>query len=141
MLRLRKIRGISDGPVWHLRVLEIHGKDPVTPYLQEWSRFNREDFKRIIRVMERLSKYEKILDEKHVKQSATNKSIYEMRAHTGKARIMFFYVERCKPYNGRLIICTNVFEKGRGDQDKAFQRAETIFNHFNQEIKNLEDVD
>lgn len=54
-----------------------------------------------------------------------NGEVYEFRAfnekieRAGKARVLFFYDEE----DGNMIICTNTFEKGQGDQNMSFRQC------------------
>jgi len=55
-----------------------------------------------------------------------------MIAYTGAARLMFFYDDSERA----LIVCTNEYEKSRGDQDAAFARCATLRNLYLKHIEN-----
>jgi len=52
--------------------------------------------------------------------------VYEMIAYTGVARLMFFYDEE----DDALIVCTNDYEKSRGDQSAAFRRCAALRSYY-----------
>ncbi|HKL20438.1 MAG TPA: hypothetical protein VJ904_01455, partial [Tichowtungia sp.] len=66
-------------------------------------------------------------DTPFVKKNANpeNGEVYEFRAfnekieRAGKARVLFFYDEEDR----NLIVCTNTFEKGQGDQNMSFRQC------------------
>lgn len=102
-----------------IRALVINGKSPVLDHLADLKRNALADYKKIIKVMERVARLGRVIDEKHVKQDAEKRGIYEMRAHKGHARVLFFYDED----TNQTVICTLGYWKGRGDQSKAFDLA------------------
>lgn len=106
---------------WKVRALTVDGKDPVRAALLRWKRQYPDDYKAIMKVIRLAAQQYRVKNQKHVKKSADDKhgNAYEMIAYTGVARLMFFYDED----EGALIVCTNEFEKGRGDQNAAFQRC------------------
>jgi len=86
--------------------------------LVRWQREYPDDYKAIMKVMRLAAQQHRVLNEKHVKKSSnsTHGNAYEMIAYTGVARLMFFY----DAGERSLIVCTNEFEKSRGDQSAAF---------------------
>lgn len=109
---------------WKVRALVVDGRNPVLAALVRWQREYPSDYKAIMKVMRLAAQQKRVLNPKHVKKSADDKhgNAYEMIAYTGIARLMFFYDED----EESLIICTNEFEKGGGDQSAAFQRCVTF---------------
>jgi hypothetical protein len=110
--------------VWKVRALVVDGRNPVLAALVRWQREYPDDYKAIMKVMRLAALQKRVLNPKHVKKSADERhgNAYEMLAYTGIARLMFFYDEGTES----LIICTNEFEKGGGDQSAAFQRCVTF---------------
>ena len=110
--------------VWKVRALVIDERDPVRTALLQWKREYPKDFRAILKVMRIAAQQRRVLNPKQVKKSTNPKhgDVYEMIAYTGVARLMFFYDEA----DETLIICTNKYEKGRGEQDAAFERCATL---------------
>jgi hypothetical protein len=107
--------------VWKVRALVVEGRNPVLAALVRWHREHPADYRAIMKVMRLAAQQKRVRNPKHVKKSADDKhgNAYEMIAYTGIARLMFFYDEGTES----LIVCTNEFEKGDGDQSAAFQRC------------------
>lgn len=107
--------------LWQVKVLVVDGHDEVLPALLRWKREHHEAFKAIVKVLKITAQQHRVHNEKHVRKSTNpaHGDVYEMRAHKKTARMMFFYAED----SDALIICTNPYEKGRGDQDAAFARC------------------
>jgi len=106
---------------WRVRILTIDGKSLVLPDLLEWRKNSSADFKKIMKVMRFVGQQDKVRDEKHVKKSDNPKhgDVYEMRAHKGSARLMYFYSKRDRT----VVICTNTYWKAKDskrEQDQAF---------------------
>lgn len=120
-LRLVSIPGVH--PEWEeshpVRALEINGVSPALDALADWKRVQQADFKKIMKVIERVARLVRVLDEKHVTPDARRTGIYEMRAHRGHARLMFFY----EPGPRGTAVCVLPFWKGVGNQRTAFDRA------------------
>jgi len=76
----------------------------------------------------------RVQNPKHVKKSANPRhgNVYEMLAYTGAARLMFFYDDEERA----LIVCTNEYEKSKGDQDAAFARCAALRELY---LKHIED--
>lgn len=108
--------------VWKVRALVVDGRDPVRAALARWQKGHPGDYKAILKVMRLAAQQRRVNNPKHVKKSTNprHENVYEMIAYTGVARLMFFYDER----DYALIVCTNEYEKSRGDQDAAFQRCD-----------------
>jgi hypothetical protein len=127
-VELQEIPGLTDAEQteWKVRALVINGKNPVTTALAQWQKAHPKDHKAIMKVMRLAAQQHRVRNEKHVKASSNKKhgnNAYEMIAYTGIARLMFFYDEEAEA----MIICTNEFEKGRGnDQDAAFARCAAL---------------
>lgn len=102
-----------------LRAIVINGKSPVLNELAAWKKTERADYKKILKVMERVARLDRVIDEKHVTADGARRGVYEMRAHKGHARVLFFYDEA----PDFTVILTNCYWKGRGDQTKAFDLA------------------
>jgi hypothetical protein len=109
---------------WKVRALVIDKRDPVTVALVRWQREYPNDYKAIMKVMRLAAQQKRVMNPKHVKKSDDTRhgNAYEMIAYTGIARLMFFYDE----HEEALIVCTNPFEKGVGDQSVAFQRCANL---------------
>jgi len=101
--------------------LVVGGKDPVRAALDRWAREHPAGYKAIMKVMQLAAQQVRITNPKHVKRSGNpaHGQVYEMLGYTSVCRLMFFYDER----RDRCIVCTNDYEKGRGDQDAAFRRC------------------
>ena len=104
---------------WKVRALVVDGRDPVRAALFRWQREYPDDYKAIMKVMRLAAQQYRVHNPKHVRKSTDPKhgNAYEMIAYTGVARLMFFYDQG----DESLILCTNEFEKSRGDQSAAFQ--------------------
>jgi hypothetical protein len=126
MLELSDIPGLEarHQSVWKVRALVVDGRNPVLAALVRWQREYPSDYTAIMKVMRLAAQQKRVMNPKHVKKSADDKhgNAYEMIAYTGVARLMFFYDED----EESLIVCTNEFEKGGGDQSAAFQRCVTF---------------
>jgi hypothetical protein len=59
--------------------------------LDEWKSREQADYRRILRVLRYVGSMERVNDEKHVKVDDQRRGRYEMRAHRGHARMLFFY--------------------------------------------------
>lgn len=126
---LKEVVGLSesDQTHWKIRTLVIdhNGKtsSPALEALEEWSKSEKADFKKIIKVMKRVGQTRRVLDPKHVKKSTNpkHKNVYEMRADKGHARLMFFYSEKNQT---AIAVCTNKYRKGEGDQNQAFEKCD-----------------
>jgi hypothetical protein len=118
---------------WKVRVLVIDEKSPAQETLTEWSKKQKTDYKKILKALRIAAKRKDCLNPNHVKRS-TNPNhggkIFEVRAHRGHARLMFFYSLK----NESLIVCTNPYWKGKGNQNQAFDmcaKFQQIFeNHY-----------
>jgi hypothetical protein len=118
---------------WQVRALVVDGRDPVRVALFNWKRAYPNDYKAIIKVLKLAASQRRVLNQKHVKKSR-NKAhgeVFEAIAYTGIARLMFFYDEREKS----LIVCTNEYEKGSGDQDVAFERCAKLRDFYQRNKK------
>jgi hypothetical protein len=109
---------------WNVRALVVDGRNPVLAALARWQREYPADYSAIMKVMRLAAQQKRVRNPKHVKKSSDPKhgNAYEMIAYTGVARLMFFYDED----EEALIVCTNEFEKGGGDQSAAFLRCATF---------------
>ena len=109
---------------WKLRVLTLEKngikKSPALEALVDWSKNQKKDFNKIAKVIERVGQNHRVRDEKHVKKSknSEHENVYEMRAHRGLARMMFFYSE---DEGTAIFVCTNKFWKTDDNQDQAFE--------------------
>lgn len=123
MLKLVQIPGLEDQEAneWKVRALVVCGKDPVRSALARWSREHPAGYKAIMKVMRMAAQTERVTNPKHVKRSSNpaHGQVYEMLGYTTVCRLMFFYDERRE----HCIVCTNDYEKGRGQQDAAFGRC------------------
>ncbi|RFC52006.1 MAG: Phage derived protein Gp49-like (DUF891) [Verrucomicrobia bacterium] len=112
---------------WLVRVLQINGHDLVLGSLADWARNSSGDYKKIMKVLQMIGQVDRIRDEKHVKKSDNPKhdKVYEIRAHKGSARLMFFYSEK----NRSVVICTNSYWKAKDskkEQDQAFETCHKL---------------
>lgn len=103
---------------WKVRALVVDGRDPVRAALVRWQREYPDDYKAILKAMRMAGQQYRLHNQKLVKKSSNpnHGNAYEFIAYTGVARLMFFYDESSES----LIVCTNDFEKSRGDQSAAF---------------------
>lgn len=106
---------------WKIRALVIDGKNPVKAALVRWEKEREQDFKKIMKVMRLAAQQDKVRNPTHVKKSTNpaHGNAYEMLAYSDVARLMFFYDET----EESVIVCTNEFEKSRGNQSAAFERC------------------
>lgn len=124
-LDLQEIPGLSqnDQTHWQVRVLVIETegqrKSPALDALDEWKTNQRGDYNKIFKVMKRVAQTTRVRDPNHVKRSGNpdHGEVYEMRAHRGHARLMFFYARHEKT---AVVVCTNAHWKNKGSQDQAF---------------------
>lgn len=119
---------------WKVRALVVDGRDPVRAALIRWQRENPGDYKAIMKALRMAGQQQRLHNQKLVKKStdANHGNAYEFIAYTGVARLMFFYDKG----NESLIICTNEFEKSRGDQSAAFHLCTLYRNlYFNTKPK------
>ena len=115
---------------WKVRALVVVGRDPVREALIRWQKHYPDDYKAIMKAMRIAAQKYRVYNQKLVKKStdSSHGNAYEFIAYTNIARLMFFYDEG----DESLIVCTNEFEKSRGDQSAAFllctQLRELYFN-------------
>ena len=119
---------------WLIRVLQINDRDLVLGDLAEWQRKSPGDYKKIMKVLQMIGQVDRIRDEKHVKQSDNPKhdGVYEIRAHRGSARLMFFYSEKTQS----AVICTNSYWKAKDskrEQDQAFETCHKLKQIYDQQ--------
>lgn len=129
-IRLVEIPGLNakDQACWQIRALEINGKSPALAALIEWQKKEPEDWKKIRKVMQLHGSQRVIQDERKIKKSSNpnHGEVYEMRADKGHARLMFFY----DTLGGTIIICTNEYWKGKGNQDAAFATCKRLKDYY-----------
>jgi hypothetical protein len=107
---------------WKVRALSLDGHSPALVALHEWQKKEFADFKKIMKVMRMVGGMHRVPDQNKVKrcENPAYGEIYEMRAHKGHARLMFFYSER---EDAAVVVCTNDYWKEKGSQDAAFARC------------------
>ena len=107
---------------WQVRALAIDGQSPALAALGQWQKNANADYKKIMKVLRIVGGMHRVPDQNKVKRSENpaHGDVYEMRAHKGHARMMFFYSERD---DAVVAVCTNDFWKGKGSQDGAFARC------------------
>jgi len=130
-IELHEIPGVPDlvGNFWKVRVLAIDEKSPAQEILKEWSKKQKNDYKKILKALRIAATDKDCLNPNHVKRSTNPKhggKIFEARAHRGHARLMFFYSLK----NKSLIVCTNHYWKGKGFQDHAFDACAKFQQFF-----------
>jgi hypothetical protein len=110
---------------WHVRAVAFDGQSPALVALRQWQQTEIADFKKIMKVMRIVGGVHRVRDENKVKRSENpaHGEVYEMRAHKGHARMMFFYSERSE---AAVVVCTNDYWKGKGSQDSAFARCAKV---------------
>ena len=128
-IKLEDIPGLDLplGTEWQIKAVVINKKSPAIYALSKWKETKPNDYKAIIKVLKLASVQNRVIIEKHVKQSA-NKShgeVFEARAHRLKARLMFFYDDE-----KQALICTHGYEKGNGDQNAAFGKCATYRDYY-----------
>lgn len=114
----------SEQTRWKIRALALDGRSPALGALLEWQESEKADFKKIMKVLRMLGQVPRVHDEKKVKKSSNpdHEGTYEARADKGHARLMFFYCEE----DESLVICTNHYWKGRGNQNMAFKQCSDL---------------
>lgn len=123
-IKLIEIPGIRSMPrdVNRVMALSIDGACPAIAALSEWSEKEPANYKKIMTVLKLLGSCKRVRDENKVKRCATIDDIYEARAHTKHARLMFFYDES----DSSVVICTNAYWKNKGNQNTAFVQCEAL---------------
>jgi mRNA-degrading endonuclease RelE of RelBE toxin-antitoxin system len=132
---LKEVSGLSkcDQTHWKIRTLVIdhngNSTSPALEALEEWSKIEKADFKKIIKVMKRVGQTKRVQAPNHVKKSTNPKheNVYEMRAHRGHARLMFFYSEKDQT---AVVVCTNKYWKGDGAQNQAFEVCDQLRKRY-----------
>jgi hypothetical protein len=119
---------------WLVRVLQFNDRDLVLGSLVKWKRESPSDYNKIMKVLQMIGQLDRIRDEKHVKKSDNPKhdKVYEIRAHRGSARLMFFYCEK----NQSAVICTNTYWKAKDskkEQDQAFETCHKLKQIYDQQ--------
>lgn len=111
---------LSEKARWRVVTLEINGRNPALEALALWNTDKqfRSEYNKIIRAMARAASEVRVTDPKQVGRSKDGE-VFELRAHRGKARLMFFYDDEGES----LIVCTNDYWKGAGHTNKAQDRA------------------
>ncbi len=110
---------------WKIKALQIDGTSPALAALDDWQQNREKDYKQIINVMKQVAANFRVTNPKQVKKTHSPKkhgSIYEMRAHTNQARLLFFYDST----NGNIVVCANAHTKGHGNQDAAFDQCAAL---------------
>lgn len=129
-ITLAEIPGLDPAvqTVWKVRELVIDDHHPVQVALDRWIKEHPAGHKTILKVMRLAAQQERVLNPKHVKKSTNPKhgDVYEMIAYTEIPRLFFFYEKG----TDSLIICTNDFDKGDGDQDAAFKRCADLRDFY-----------
>jgi hypothetical protein len=122
-VELREIPGLeaSGQTIWKIRALAIEGKSTVLNDLLAWSATEKQDYRKIMKVLRIVGRVRRVQNPKHVKKSSRPKheDIYEIRADKSHARLMFFYSEE----DDAVVVCTNTHWKGSGNQDASFDRC------------------
>jgi len=128
-IRLLEIPGLDerDQTECKIRVLSIDGSDLVLGHLEQWRINQKEDFKKIMKVMKLAACHKRVRNEKHVRKTGIKEQgpVYEMRADKGHARLFFFYDDT----DDQLIVCTNTYWKGKGAkkaQHHAFEHCSKL---------------
>lgn len=135
-IQLIQIPGVTNQQQtrWLVRVLQINQRDLVFGSLAEWERKSPGDYKKIMKVLQMIGQLDRIRDEKHVKKSDNPKhdGVYEIRAHKGSARLMFFYSEKAQA----AVICTNAYWKAKDskkEQEQAFETCHKLKQIYEQQ--------
>lgn len=125
-LKRIEIPELCDGKdnLWKVCGLVINGKCPAQVALDSLAEHDRSDHRKLMRSIRSHLKVDRVTDEKKVRKSHVRGHTHacEFRAHKGKARLFFFHDED----DDRLIICTDGFSKGQGNQSRAFDRCEAL---------------
>ncbi len=122
---------------WKVRALVIENQNqkssPALEALEQWSKKEKADFNKILKAMKRVAQTTHVQDPKHVKRSTDPKheNVYEMRAHRGNARLMFFYSEKDQT---AVVVCTNSFWKGKANQNTAFETCDQLRRAYEAQI-------
>lgn len=114
---------------WKICALEINNRSPILKALIEWKRKRPDDYKKIFCSMKLVAVNDRVVDPKHVKKTSNpskHGDVYEMRAHKGLARLFFFYDDQ----NERVVVCTNEYIKGKGDQNNAFAQCGKLKRYY-----------
>lgn len=123
MITLEEIPGLSPAvqTVWKVRAMAIGDRNPTKTALDRWGREYPEALKTIYKVMRIAGHMRRVTNQKLVKKTTNPKhgDVYEMIAYGDVPRLFFFYEEG----TDNLIICTNEYDKGGGDQDAAFKKC------------------
>lgn len=111
---------MSEKARWRVVTLEINGRNPALEALVKWNTDKqfRSEYTKIIRAMTRAASEVRVTDPKQVGRS-NDGEVFELRAHRGKARLMFFYDDEGES----LIVCTHDYWKGSGHSKTAQNQA------------------
>jgi len=139
-LDLDNVKGLdpSDQTHWKIKLLVINTgsqkRSPALDALDDWSKNQKADFKKMIKVMKRVGQTTRVMEPKHVKKSknAKHENVYEMRADKGHARLMFFYSESDQ---AAVVVCTNPYWKGKGSQDQAFDICDQLRRQYEKQLQ------
>jgi phage-related protein len=120
------------GPEWEsehkIRALAVGGRAPAIDFLVQLKRDHRDDYKRILKVMRLVGTQTRVRNENHVKRGKQHREIYEMRAHKGHARLLFFYAQAA------VVICTHGFRKAKesaaAEQNREFEKCELLRKRY-----------
>lgn len=118
---------------WKIKALQINGVSPAIAALVEWEQTRQTDYKQILNVMKQVASHIRVKNTNQVKKTANPRKhgdIYEMRAHTNHARLFFFYDDE----NENVVVCTNAFVKGTGNQNQAFAKCGTLKKYYESEF-------
>ncbi len=132
LLEIPGLRAEEQGR-WQVRALAFDGQSPALVALHEWQKTQPADFKKIMKVMRIVGGMHRVPDENKVKrnENPAHGEVFEMRAHKGHARMMFFYSDRDE---AAVVVCTNDFWKGKGSQDAAFARCAKLKQLYESQI-------
>jgi hypothetical protein len=123
-IELKEIPGLDDvsQTEWKVRALAIDNVSPALSALHEWAEKENTDYRKIMKVVHLVGANKRVPNPNHVKKSENSEhgAVYEMRAHRGHARLMFFYSQK----DGCAVaVCTNEYWKGKGNQNNAFAKC------------------
>jgi len=118
----------------NVRALRINKKSPALDALLGWSKKSKADYQKIMKVLRLVGQQKRVTNENHVKKNTNSVygDVYEMRAHKGSARLLFFYTAD----TNEVVICTNSYWKTKAskrEQNQAFKLCADLRDLYQRE--------
>lgn len=120
--------------IHRIYALEINGKCYVNDFILDVRNKDKNEYKKIIKVIKLLTTEKRIKNPNHIKSCNNRKykDIYEIRAHRGHSRISFFY-EYTENENEDLICVLTFWKSEKSDivkQNDFFEKTFKIMQEY-----------